>query len=120
MGYYSDVRIKLKTQDYNKLLKVANQALKDWLLDHNNMDLNIVREDDVFNKHTYEYETKDIVYFGWDSVKWYDGYEDVDCIMNFIRGCDAYAFARIGETTGDIEQEAFNMYDIPVICTFEE
>ena len=76
--------------------------------------------------------------FRWDSVKWYDGYKEVDCISNFmdevddmvldeivvtspaggpdgvrpVHGDEFYRFIRVGEEGDDIEArgEGFEIY----------
>lgn len=68
-----------------------------------------------------EWESKEVevVYFGWNGLKWYDGYTDVDFIMDFIRKKENYAYARIGEETDDMEQEGEGL-DIYFYRSFEE
>jgi len=76
--------------------------------------------------------------FRWDSVKWYDGYKEVDCINDFmdkvddmemetistpspaggpdhtrtVMGGEYYSFVRVGETDDDVETrgEGFDIY----------
>ena len=76
--------------------------------------------------------------FRWDSVKWYDGYKEVDCISNFMDEADGmvvdtitfespaggpehtrdamgdeyYRFVRVGEESDDIEDrgEGFEIH----------
>ena len=49
----------------------------------------------------------EIMVFGWDSVKWYPGYPDVDFIEDFIAEIEdkghPYKMIIIGEEPGDIE-----------------
>lgn len=68
----------------------------------------------------YEKTEVDIVYFGWNGLKWYDGYKDVDFIMDFVRSRDIYAYSRTGEETGDIEEESQELDCIYVYTAFEE
>ena len=65
-----------------------------------------------------ETENLDMVYFGWNSLKWYDGYGDVDFIMNFVRSRKYYAYARIGEEVGDIDNEQVGMESIDIYVVF--
>lgn len=61
-----------------------------------------------------------IVYFGWDSLKWYDDYTDVRFVEDFVRDCDCYAYARIGEEYGDMDKEERGMYSIGTYTSFED
>ena len=76
--------------------------------------------------------------FRWESIKWYEGYPEVDCLTDFMDQCDAlemattsttspadgtlhtrtvmgdeyYRFVRVGEDTEDIVQrgDGFEIY----------
>jgi len=41
----------------------------------------------------------------WYSVKWYEGYEEIDIIMSFLGQLshDSWAYIRVGEETEDID-----------------
>lgn len=161
MGYYSDIRIRLKKEDYKTLVekfeeerakckieRAKYQALldketdkdKQWeiqqkmynadcmsdLFDKDTTyiglngetrekkykDLSVYREEKTtvygeYNKDTNKYDSEEVdtVYFGWNGLKWYPNYKDVNFIMDFIESLDCYAYARIGEEMGDTEQE---------------
>ncbi len=62
----------------------------------------------------------EVVYFGWNGLKWYNGYTDVDFIMDFVRSKENYAYARTGEETRDIEEESEGLDGICVYTAFEE
>ena len=53
-------------------------------------------------------KTEDVVVFGWDWIKWYDGYEDVQLINRFLDKLsdrdEDYSFIRIGEDVDDTER----------------
>lgn len=127
MGYRSDVRIRLTKEDYEKLKigfePIAKQFNYNMFADEN---LDVYKEQNnvtVFNYEddNYTSETKDCIYFGWNWVKWYDGFEDVDYIMDFIQKCKYYAFCRIGESCeGDIETYSEGMNDIGYYYVFDE
>ena len=129
MGYRSDVRIRLTKKDYEKMKSKFEKEVVD-IVDYNLFDeknLDVYKE--LKNVHCWKMtddgedieETHDCVFFGWNGVKWYDGYKDVDFIMNFIQDCDQYAFARIGESCeGDIECHEQNMDMIGFYYAFEE
>jgi hypothetical protein len=50
-------------------------------------------------------QTVDAVYFSWNSVKWYDCFNQVAQLNNFVRkNVDRAALLRVGKETGDITQ----------------
>ena len=123
MGYRSDVRIKLLKKDFEKLCKDwenERKKLTEPYYDYNLLeDFDIIKDikGNIFNPETREWEVEqqNIVYFGWNWIKWYnfsEDYKDVCFIDNFVRQCDHSAYLRIGEETGDIEIFATNMDDI--------
>lgn len=133
MGYRSDVRIRLTKKDYERLVKefdekVVKPNANEWHgYDMFGKDLNIYKE--LKNVSCWKVtddgddieETHDCVFFGWNWIKWYDGYKEVDFIMEFIQECDQYAFCRIGESgEGDIETHENNMDMIGFYYAFEE
>ena len=74
-------------------------------------DLAVYREEKTtiylgYNEKTKRYDSKEVdsVYFGWNGLKWYDGFKDVDFIMDYIDSMEYYAYARIGEEMGDTDQ----------------
>ena len=71
-----------------------------------NNNYNLLDDTAIFEK------TKRGYYFGWDWVKWYDGYTDVDAIMNGLEHLQknnlSYRFARIGEDYGDYEELSYD------------
>ena len=104
MGYRSDVRIMTTKKGYEELKKYTDKYLEDKKYSYGNLldDLQISEE------------TKFAKYFGWDSIKWYDGcegYEDVDAIMNGLDHLEennySYRFARIGESYDDYDEKYF-------------
>lgn len=133
MGYRSDVRIRLKKNDFEKLKVDFKEKVQEpnndkyYGYDMFGKDLDVCKE--IKNVPCWKVtddgedieESHDCVFFGWNSVKWYDGYEEVDFIMNFIQDCDHYAFARIGESgEGDIETHEQNMDMIGFYYAFDE
>ncbi len=93
MGYRSDVTITLYKQDFETLVRQASE--------NTNGALDLIKYATL-----YKNEASDIVTLFWNSVKWYDGYNDVDFIMSFIRNGDVqYHYLRVGEESGDIEEE---------------
>ena len=86
MGYRSDIRICGRKEDIKRL----EEDLQDLY--------------PYMTKFDCDQETKDgCRIIGWDSVKWYTEYEDVNAIMNFLYDCDEIEFVRTGEDYEDIE-----------------
>ena len=75
MGYRSDVTITLYKQDFETLVRQASE--------NTNGALDLIKYASL-----YKNEASDIITLFWDSVKWYDDYNDVDFIMSFIRSGD--------------------------------
>lgn len=128
MGYRSDVRIRLTKIDFERLKLEFEKKVVNELGHYNLFDtLDVCKN--VGDAYCYAWIDKegelnkdlDCVFFGWDFVKWYEGYEDVDFIMDFIQKCERYAFCRIGESLeGDIECYGQGMEMIGFYYTFEE
>lgn len=105
MGYRSEVLI---------VTDLINQELVEIL----------ENEDDYSEKMQFQItnfrkEEIDCLMIKWDSVKWYDGYEDVDRIMNAINGIedeDSFGFIRIGEEFVDVEVIG-NPYDFNYVIS---
>ena len=101
MGYRSDVRIMISKKGYNELKKYTDNYLfeKNWGYGNllNNFDIRTVNSDSV--------------YLGWNDIKWYSGYSDVDFIIDFFEELRTnghpYSFVRIGEGREDIEVENY-------------
>lgn len=114
---------KIPLEDLEKrreLVEKANNLTMSPLLNNGNIDILDYRKDVILTDDYGNEEETDIVYFGWNSLKWYDEYADVKFIMNFVRNCDYYSIGIIGEEVGDIERESKGMYDIGVYSGFEE
>ncbi len=57
--------------------------------------------------------------FYWDNVKWYEGYEDVGFIEEFVSEAiepEDYRFVRVGEETDDLEERG-EYYDAEIWVT---
>ena len=68
-----------------------------------------------------DYYGKGNILFRWDSIKWYEGYEEVDALTNFMDWCDEeddganeieYRFVRVGEEYEDIVYRGCGFTDI--------
>lgn len=94
MGYRSDVRVILKKEDYEELVKKMNE-----FYERRDYKCRMFDEDEVIVFSQNEKWVK----FGWDFVKWYESYEDINMIMNFITNCEQYHYMRLGEEIGDLD-----------------
>jgi len=66
-----------------------------------------------------DYYGKGNILFRWDGIKWYEGYEEVDALTNFMDWCDEeddneieYRFVRVGEEYEDIVYRGCGFPDI--------
>lgn len=96
MGYLSVIKIALPT----------NQVIPN--------DIQIIL-DDCFDMEIVE----NITYYTSDAIKWYDGDDEVEAVMDFLHnlkdedGEDNYQYIRIGEDIMDIDYQGnydFGMY----------
>lgn len=102
MGYRSDIRIVTSIDGYEKL----KEFVKKYLEEHNE-DYNLLEKCDI------KQEGKKQIYFGWNSVKWYENdYDDVDAIMeglNYLGENEySYRYSRIGESYDDYEEQYYD------------
>lgn len=111
---------KLPLEDLEKrreLNEKASNLVMLPLLNNGNIDILDERKDVILTDDYGNEEETDIVYFGWDNLKWY---ADVQFIMNFVRNCDYYSIGIIGEEVDDIKRENHNMYNIDIYRSFGE
>ena len=70
-----------------------------------------------------DYAGKGNILFRWDSIKWYEGYEEMEALTSFMDWCDEedenersheieYRFVRVGEDHGDIIYRGYGFHDI--------
>ena len=79
MGYRSDIRIVTSKKGYEVLKEFVKKYLEEKDLD--------TKEYNLLECLEVKAEDKEQIYFGWNSIKWYDGcegYEDVDAIVQGI------------------------------------
>ena len=103
MGYTSEIRVILKRQDFEELKKKMSKYYKEKNYDY-----------DLFDTNDYLLmveENENWVKFGWNGLKWYKGYEDVDLIMEFIESREQYHYMRLGEEYGDLEERDMLEYE---------
>lgn len=108
MGYRSSVRIITTNEGWNKLKEFS----KRYLQEKRGMDYTYLFDFDKGYLYLFEKtENNQIVYGGWNDVKWYeseDEYDDIDSIMKglyYLEDLDIpYRYVRIGEDYGDYEE----------------
>ena len=73
-----------------------------------------------------DYEEKGNMLFAWDCIKWYDSYEEIRAIEDFLDWCDSdidaaecFRFVRIGEEVEDIEERGSGFWDVGVRRSIE-
>lgn len=100
MGYRSDVRIITTKKGYKELKKVADEYANKY------DSSNLLESPDILEV------TKKGCYIGWNWIKWYEEYEEVDAI---VKGLDlleekniSYRFARCGESYDDYEEFVYD------------
>lgn len=104
MGYRSDVRIITTGEGWNKLKTFTEEYVKS----RSCIETNIFKE--AFLDYFRTTEDGEIVYLGWNCIKWYEhcDYFDVDGIMKGLiqlKELDIpYRYARIGEDYGDYDE----------------
>ena len=96
MGYRSEVSIAIFKSDFDNIVKDAKENCKDGfdLIKYGTIEL-------------YKREIEDVIVITWSDIKWYEGYNDIDYIMDSLKHLAdierPYKFIRIGEETGDVE-----------------
>ena len=83
------------------------------------------------------YEEKGNMLFAWDGIKWYDSFEEIRAIEDFLDWCDSedvpsqdakgervdgdecYRFVRIGEEVEDIEERGSGFWEVGVRRSIE-
>jgi len=101
MGYRSDVRIVTSQEGFEKLEEFVKEYLKEY-----NEQNNLLDDCDI------KQVGKKQCYFGWNYIKWYDGYHDVDAIMEGLEYLSeneySYRYMIIGESYDDIEEKFYD------------
>lgn len=110
MGYYSDIYLSLSKKGFEKLKEFNNNYLIS-----KNKD---VSKWSLFNYVTNLEEIDDNIIIGWNCLKWYDGYTDVDSIMlglDYLKEINhSFDFIREGESDDDIERITSYNPDEPI------
>lgn len=106
MGYRSDVRIVVSKEGYELLKEFVEYYLKDNVKKEEINEMNLLKSVDI------KTEGKNQVYLGWNYLKWYDGYNEIDAVMKgleYLKDKDmSYRYARIGEDFTDFEEDNYD------------
>ena len=99
MGYYSDVALGLRKEDFKVMMKkvelIENQDVKKEVLE-------LIEDGKNGVKQSYT----DSVLLYWESIKWYESiYPEIKFIMDFIKEIEEYDYVRIGEDLDDIVED---------------
>lgn len=92
MGYYSDVAIAVQKKDYIKLKQAISSlcSAADLIEAAQKTEIQIDKEKYVVLK--------------WQSIKWYNDFEEISLIEKFLKKIPHHDFIRIGEEMDDIEE----------------
>ena len=118
MGYRSDVVLAIGKELTPFLLLATSQCKQAEEL--------VFQHHDLFDRDYYEGWL-----LRWESIKWYEGYEDIDAIQKFVdeacadeykieedgkeRNSSEYIkFVRVGEDSSDVEMQGEGFWDIYV------
>lgn len=98
MGYYSEVGVCIKKNDFEELearAKILNDEGLTYLLNHIDRKMEIISDEAVVIQ--------------WYSLKWYPDFKEVQFIMNYLTELEEngkpYAYVRVGEEQNDIEEQ---------------
>lgn len=98
MGYRSDIRIITSKKGFEKL----KEFVENYLKEKNHKEYNLLNQCDINEQGKGQY------YIGWNSLKWYDGYPEVDAIMEGLDYLEeneySYRYMIIGESYEDVEE----------------
>ena len=112
MGYRSDVRVIVSRNGYKKLKNYVEEHINKYksTLSPNSISLTRDYDYNLLNNLDVSKASSDgkQIYLGWNYLKWYDGYEEVDAIMDSLNKLEengyGYRYSRIGENYDDIEE----------------
>ena len=111
MGYRSEVAIGLSDPGARLLIALANHDTELFDLikhaDNNGLKISRLKDDGPpQTKMNFEPDQDYGCTLYWGSLKWYDGYPDIDAMNTFLASIPAedYRFVRIGEETEDLEE----------------
>jgi len=115
MGYRSEVKYVLLFNNKDSLDTFKAHAQL-TLADDSELSADILR---AYNNltHADRLQFPYSIFVTWEDVKWYESYKWVSVqeeFMQFVANMDGcgYAFARVGEETGDIDQHCSERVDL--------
>lgn len=101
MGYRSDVAVAIMFNTKEDLLTFRTK----------HKILGGATEEESTNLNVIEYQNKVIAFAYYDSVKWYDSFEDVQAVTKMLEDAQEAKFStmfiRIGEEISDIEYDSY-------------
>ena len=103
MGYYSDVAIAMQKKDYLTLKQAISSlcSAADLI--------------EAAKKKEIQIDKEKYVVLKWQSIKWYNDFEEISFIEKFLKKIPHHDFIRIGEEMDDIEEyQGTNHYLIEV------
>lgn len=110
MGYYNDIRICMRKDNYNTLIERGReQDLTEhgYILDQTKMNV-------------YKEYKDGTVVFGWNWIKWENDFTDVAFVMNFLDEMQyegyPYAYVRVGCNLDDNEERYYDGNEETDIC----
>jgi hypothetical protein len=100
MGYRSDVRILTTKKGYKELKNFTENYTKEKNC------YNLLNNPEIFNKNNT------CCYIGWNYLKWYEDYSEVDAIikgLDYLKEKDiSYRLAVCGEDYSDYQEDIYN------------
>lgn len=104
MGYRSDVRIITSKKGFKELRKFTDNYLKENNWEYGNL----------LDSCNLKFENDNSIYFGWDSIKWYDFSDDCEDVVAISKGLEhlkeqdlSYRYAIMGEDLNDYEESYY-------------
>jgi hypothetical protein len=65
-----------------------------------------------------DYDGEGNILFAWGDIKWYEGYEPIDAISDFMDWCEGedkeedFRFIRVGENSDDCVERGYLTHDV--------
>lgn len=113
MGYRSNIRVMTTLEGFDKMQDIIWQLAKKKGVDDANV-LFSKQGDTSENCFDYYDAQENYLCFGFDWLKWYDTYVEVELFMEMLQVANeegvAWQFIRVGEDCSDIEQLASDKF----------
>lgn len=102
IGNYSKVRLLIGKKGYKQLDDYVTKYLEKYNLDSS---YNLLNDSD------FKYENNTSYYIGWNDIKWYKGYYEIDAIMNGLDNLEkkqhSYSFFNVEEEISNSQKKDF-------------